>query len=84
MEEEVFPYVGLVRQHFSFTKSLFLRYCCTYIGDEMENVVPPLLNDGEKIHYPIFHNECCVHANDMCSYVWAREGEQPLRNKSRG
>jgi hypothetical protein len=50
----------------------------------METAIPPKLKPGEKIHYPIFHNECCVHANDQCSYVWMREGEQPLRDKSRG
>jgi hypothetical protein len=50
----------------------------------METAIPPKLKPGEKIHYPIFHDECCVHANDQCSYVWMREGEQPLRDKSRG
>lgn len=50
----------------------------------MENAIPPTLQPGEKIHYPIFHDECCVHANGQCAYVWAREGEQPLRDKSRG
>lgn len=44
----------------------------------------PTLPPGEKIHYPIIHDETCVHANDLANYVWMREGEQPLRNKSRG
>jgi hypothetical protein len=50
----------------------------------METVIPPKLKPGEKIHYPIFHNKCCVHSNDQCSYVWMHEGEQLLRDKSRG
>lgn len=50
----------------------------------MEIAIPPTLQPGEKIHFPIFHDECCVHANDQCMYVWAQEGEQPLRNKARG
>jgi hypothetical protein len=50
----------------------------------MEIPIPPVLQPGERIHYPIFHDECCIHANDQCTFVWAREGEQPLRNKSRG
>ena len=50
----------------------------------MEIVIPPNLQPGEKIHYPIFHDECCIHANDQCTYVWMREGEQPLRDKSCG
>jgi hypothetical protein len=50
----------------------------------METAIPPELKQGEKIHHPIFHDECCVHANDQCSHVWMREGEQPLRDKGRG
>jgi hypothetical protein len=45
---------------------------------------PPHLLDGQKIHYPIFHDETCIHANDLANFLWLREGEQPLRNKSRG
>jgi len=50
----------------------------------MEEVIPPKLKPGEKIHYCIFHDETCMHANDQCTCVWQREGEQPLRDKSRG
>ena len=45
---------------------------------------PAGLLDGQKIHYPIFHDETCFHANDLDNYVWIRAGEQPLRGKSRG
>jgi hypothetical protein len=45
---------------------------------------PPALKKGEKILYPIFHDESCFHANDQCQFVWIKDGEQPLRNKSRG
>jgi hypothetical protein len=44
----------------------------------------PSLKDGEKIHYPIFHDETCVLANDQANFVWKREGEQPLCSKSCG
>ena len=63
---------------------IFNRFCYTYEGDNMEIPIPPVLKPGEKIHHPIFHDECCVHANDQCTLVWAHEGELPLRNKSRG
>lgn len=46
--------------------------------------VAPSLKPGEKIHYPIFHDETCVYANDLDSSVWMREGEQPIRSKGRG
>lgn len=60
------------------------RYCYTFEGKDMDKVIPPVLKPGEKIHYCIFHDETCIHANDQCTCVWQREGEQPLRDKSRG
>lgn len=36
------------------------------------------------MHHAIFHDETCIHANDQESFVWMKEGEQPLRQKSRG
>jgi hypothetical protein len=60
------------------------RYCYTFDGKDMDQVIPPVLKPGEKIHYCIFHDETCIHANDQCTCVWQREGEQPLRDKSRG
>ena len=44
----------------------------------------PTLKPGEKIHYPIYHDETCVHANDQSNFVWIKEDEQPLHNKSCG
>ncbi|KAF7291198.1 DDE family endonuclease [Mycena indigotica] len=46
--------------------------------------VPPTLKDGQKIFYPIFHDETSIHANDQTRYVWEREDEHELRSKSRG
>jgi hypothetical protein len=46
--------------------------------------IAPIIKEGGKIYYPIYHDECCFHANDQSGFVWMREGEQPLRNKSRG
>ncbi|KAJ7834295.1 hypothetical protein B0H13DRAFT_223307 [Mycena leptocephala] len=58
-------------------------FCYKYEGESLEENAPSL-KDGEKIHYVIAHDECCVHANDQVNFEWMREGEQPLRNKSRG
>ena len=60
-----------------------IRYCYTYEGPELKEIAPTL-QPGEKIHYPIYHDETCVHANDQSNFVWIKEDEQPLRNKSRG
>jgi hypothetical protein len=46
--------------------------------------ISPVLGPRDKIHYPISHDECCVHANDQVNFEWIRNGEQPLRQKSRG
>jgi hypothetical protein len=48
----------------------------------MKIPIPPVLKCGKKIHYPIFYDECCVHANNQCTFTWACKGEPPLRNKS--
>jgi hypothetical protein len=45
---------------------------------------PKDLPPGQKIHYCIFHDECCFHANDQSNFVWMKDGEQPLRGKGRG
>lgn len=45
---------------------------------------PPTLKEGEKVHHIIYHDETCAHPNDQSNFVWIKDGEQPLRNKSRG
>ena len=84
METYVFPYVLYMLDLYLFIDVANIRFCYKYEGDNMETAVPPNLKPGEKIHYPIFHDKCCIQANDQCTYVWMREGEQPLRDKSRG
>ncbi len=50
----------------------------------METAISPKLKPGKKIHYPIVHDECCVHANDQCSNVWMREGDITSATKGKG
>ncbi|KAJ7843844.1 hypothetical protein B0H13DRAFT_2364549 [Mycena leptocephala] len=69
-----------------FMKYLWLQilpFCYQYDEKTLEEIAP-VLKPGEKIHYVISHDECCVHAGDMANFEWMREGEQPLRQKSRG
>lgn len=63
---------------------IYCRYCNSYDGDNLEIVTPPNLKDGERIHYCIFQDESCIHANDQSMYIWQEEGIQPLRSKDRG
>lgn len=66
-----------------FISKYSYRYSYAYEGEALVEIAPET-PEGVKIHYPIFHDETCIHANDLDNYVWMREGEQPLRNKSRG
>lgn len=50
----------------------------------MNEITSPVLKAGEKMHYCIFHDETCIHAGDQCKCTWQRDGDQPLRDKSRG
>ena len=59
------------------------RFSYTYDGPDLIEI-EPLIPEGQKVHYPIFHNETCVHANNQSNFVWMRDGEQPLRGKSCG
>jgi hypothetical protein len=54
-----------------------------YEGPELKGM-EPRLHDREKEIIPLFHNECCFHANDMQHRAWLCEGQQPLRQKSHG
>lgn len=64
--------------HSKFINCLLIgRFSCSYNGPEFVETTPDV-SDSQKRHYPIFHDETCVHANDLDNYVWMREGEQPL------
>ena len=58
------------------------RYCHSYEDENLEIVIPPILKEGEKIHYMLFQDESCMHANDQSMYVWQEEGVQPLCSKT--
>src|SRR5882724_4536300 len=81
MYTEVFPQATskLSKIHINLCSH---RYSHTYDGNDMDIVTLPQLKPGKKIHYCIFHDETCMHANDQCSCVWQHEGEQPLHDKS--
>ena len=70
METNVFLCVFYMLILYIFINIAHVRYCYKYEGDNMETALPPDLKPGKKIHYPIFHDECCIHANDQCTYVW--------------
>ena len=70
METHVFPYVFYMLGLYLFVDVTNIRYCYKYEEDNMETAVLPNLKPGEKIHYLIFYDECCIHAHNQCTYVW--------------
>ena len=52
-------------------------------GLELKKIMPEL-QEGERRIIIQYHDESCFHANDEARNLWLREGEQPLRKKSRG
>jgi len=48
--------------------------------------VEPNLQPGERELIPLFHDECCFHANDEKNHAWLniKEGQSVLRKKGRG
>ena len=77
--EDVIQY----RQQFLKTMEKYEKLMPTFIGDEMQMVLPELKED-EKLHILITHDECLFYANDDCPIVWAPLGEPPLRKKGQG
>ncbi|KAF8597230.1 hypothetical protein BDV93DRAFT_513540 [Ceratobasidium sp. AG-I] len=53
-------------------------------NDKTAEPLPLILPVGIKEHIPVTQDECCFHANDQQDQVWLREGDQQLRQKSRG
>ncbi|KAJ7823280.1 hypothetical protein B0H13DRAFT_1919727 [Mycena leptocephala] len=37
--------------------------------------IPPKLKPGDIIYYPIFHDECTVHANEQSHFVWETDDQ---------
>jgi hypothetical protein len=60
------------------------RYCYEYENDNKGGLkeITPLLSEGQRVHYPIFHDKTCCHANDQVQSTWVQDGKQPLRDKS--
>jgi hypothetical protein len=56
----------------------------TFTGDNLEIQINPELNEGEKPHHVVTHDETTFQSNDGLKSGWMPEGEQPLRKKGQG
>lgn len=55
-----------------------------YEGDQLENVVPPKLQEGEQKIVFVTHDESTFYANDGKNDLWLQEGENYIRKKVAG
>lgn len=58
-------------------------YIQQYDGENCDPL-PLSLPPGKRRIVPVFHDECCFHANDRKRCAWLRDDEQLLRQKNRG
>jgi hypothetical protein len=52
--------------------------------DNLEVQINPYLQENERLHILVTHDETTFHSNDGRKSGWAPHGEQPLRKKGRG
>jgi hypothetical protein len=55
-----------------------------FTGDNLEIQINPELNEGEKLHVSVVHDETVFQANDGLEAGWMPNGENPLRKKGHG
>jgi len=52
--------------------------------DDIMILIEPILNEGDKRHILITHDESVFYANDGKKTFWKPVGHQPLRKKGAG
>jgi hypothetical protein len=55
-----------------------------FTGNNLEIQINPELNEGEKLHVFVTHDETTFQANDGLEAGWMPNGEHPLRKKGHG
>jgi len=54
-----------------------------FSGDNLEVQINPVLNEGEKLHVLVMHDESTFQSNDGLKAGWMPEGKQPLKKKDK-
>jgi hypothetical protein len=72
------------RKKFLDQMEIYERYMPIFDGENMEHVIWPSLNSGEKKHILVTHDESVFFSNDGLDKFWGPNGEQPLRPKNKG
>jgi len=55
-----------------------------FTGNNLEIQINPELNEDEKLHVFVTHDETTFQANDGLEAGWMPNGEHPLRKKGHG
>ena len=78
------PDVVEYRREFLEKMESLERYMPVFEGENMDEEKWPSLEQNEKFHSFVVHDESTFFSNDGLKKFWAPEGEQPLRPKTQG
>lgn len=77
------PDVIEYRKEFLNQMEKYEQLMSKYEGENMTRVLP-ILEDGQKEHILVTHDECIFYSNDGKRGIWAKNGELPLCKKGNG
>lgn len=81
---KIIDFVILIIIYLLYILCRYERLMPQFEGDNLEIRIDPLLEEDEKIHVLVTHDETIFHANDGRKSGWAPKNEQPLRKKGQG
>ncbi|PKY59599.1 hypothetical protein RhiirA4_430523 [Rhizophagus irregularis] len=78
------PDVVEYRKQFLERISMYQNLMPTFEGNNLERRIDPTLDENEKLHILVTHDETTFQSNDGLKSGWMPNGEQPLRKKGQG
>lgn len=78
------PDVVKYRQEWLKKMFTYKKYMKDFSGDNLDQIVEPILNSNEKEHVMVTHDECHFYSNDGRKTVWVLDEENVLRPKHIG
>jgi hypothetical protein len=79
------PDVVKYRKEFlKFMEDEYEPYAPRFEGDDLDERVDPVLEEGVKMRHILAHDESTFYSNDSNSQGWMPVGEQPLKKKGKG
>ncbi|RGB33946.1 hypothetical protein C1646_787910 [Rhizophagus diaphanus] len=81
IDEHERPDIVEYQKQFLEEISMYQNLMPTFEGNNLEQQIDPILNDNEKLHILVTHDETTFQSNDSLKSRWMPNGEQPLRKK---